>query len=306
MSETVQEKGKSNKSKIFLGLAVLFLLGIVGLIFWIIPMRKEYEEMIAEKEIQKQEIKQNLDDMISRRDSIKVLYGELSDSLLVKDSIIEQNAKEIRKLLNYKWEYRKVNKKLAKLRVITQDYVSRMDSLYNANEELHVENKRIKKQYSEEMKKNEDLTKTKEALEEKVENAAVLKGSGITISTIRFTRSGRAKETNKASKVKRIKLCFNLTSNPLVENGFKQLYVRISKPNQEIMMKSESDKYTFTYMGSTMQYTSNKDFQYTGEDQEICISYLVPKKDQPLEAGKYIATLYLDDHVIGEKSFELK
>ncbi len=308
MTEQIVEQGNknNNKSKIFLGLAILFLLGIFGVFFYFWPKIGEYEQLVKEKEIQKQEIQQSLDRMIAKRDSIKALYGELSDSLKAKDLIIEEKAKEIKKLLNYKWEYHKVSKKLALLRKITQGYVAKMDSLYTANRQLHQENAKIKKQYSEEVKKNEELTKTKESLEQKVEKAAVLKATGIQITTYRFTGSGKAKETDKAKRVKRIKACFTVNANSLVESAFKTLYVRIARPNQEIMIKDASDKYTFTYQGSTMQYTAKKDFQYAGEDQDVCISYSIPSKDLPLTAGKYTVTIFLDDHEVGEKSFRLR
>jgi len=307
MTEQVNNTGnKSKKSMVYLALAIIFFLGIIGVFMYFMPKIKEYKQMVSEKEIQKQEIQHSLDQMIAKRDSIKTLYGELSDSLLVRDSIIEQKAKEIKKLLNYKWEYHKVNKKLALLRKITQKYVFKMDSLYSANETLHKENTKIKKQYSEEVKKNEVLTKTKEQLEEKVENAAVLKATGIEVATVRFSASGKAKPTNKAKKIKRIKVCFTVNSNPLVDKSFKSLYMRIAKPNQEIMIKDASDKYTFTYQGSTMQFTAKKDFQYTGVDQDVCINYSIPTKNLPLVPGKYVATLYLDDNVVGEKIFALR
>jgi len=181
-----------------------------------------------------------------------------------------------------------------------------MDSLYTANKVLHEENVQIKKKYSAEVKKNEELTKTKEQLEEKVENAAVLKATGIEVTTVRFSASGKAKTTNKAKRIKRIKVCFTVNSNPLVDNSFKSLYLRIAKPNQEIMIKDASDKYTFTYQGSTMQFTAKKDFQYTGEDQDICVNYSIPTKNLPLQSGTYIVTLYLDNNVVGEKSFTLR
>ncbi len=302
----MEQGKKDHKSKIFLGLAILFLLGIVGLFFYFLPKVKEYKQLAEEKEIQKQEIQESLDRMIAKRDSIKALYGELSDSLEAKDRIIEEKAKEIKKLLNYKWEYRKVSKKLALLRKITQRYVAKMDSLYTANKALHQENVKIKKQYSEEVKKNEELTKTKESLEQKVEKAAVLKASDIQITTFRFTGSGKAKETDKAKRIKRIKVCFTVNANSLVENAFKTLYVRIAKPDQEIMIKDASDKYTFTFQGSTMQFTTKKDFQYAGEDQDVCVNYTLPSKDIPLPAGKYTVTIFLDDHEVGEKSFRLR
>ncbi len=50
--------------------------------------------------------------MMVEHQRIKDEYGAISDSLFVKDSIIEANAIEIKKLLNTEWEYYKIKKKL--------------------------------------------------------------------------------------------------------------------------------------------------------------------------------------------------
>ena len=75
-------------------------------------MKNKYLSIINEKENQRIELQNDLNSLLMKHDSIKAEYGALSDSLVAKDSIIMANAKEIQELLNYKWEYGKVNKKL--------------------------------------------------------------------------------------------------------------------------------------------------------------------------------------------------
>ncbi len=87
---------------------------------------------------------------------------------MVKDSLIQANAKEITELLNYKWEYYQIKKKLDRLRVVAQGYVYQLDSLYTVNKELQEENERIRENYQTERQKNIGLTKEKHELINKV------------------------------------------------------------------------------------------------------------------------------------------
>jgi len=68
-------------------------------------------ELLAEKEAQKVELQQELQTLLIAHEEIKASYGEATDSLQVMDSVIQANAVEIKKMLNYKWEYYKIKKK---------------------------------------------------------------------------------------------------------------------------------------------------------------------------------------------------
>ena len=95
---------------------------------------------------------------------IKESYGDLSDSLVTVDSVIQANAAEIKQLLNYKWDYYKVKKKLDRLQVISQGYVRKMDSIVVVNEVLTEENLQIKEEIQQEKRKTVIWNKTKKSL----------------------------------------------------------------------------------------------------------------------------------------------
>ena len=141
---------KNSGSKKWIIIAVLLVIAIVAILIWFLPMKNKYLSIINEKETQRVELQKELNDLMMKHDSIKAEYGALSDSLSLKDSIILANAKEIQSLLNYKWEYGKVNKKLELLRKISQGYVHQLDSLFTVNRDLKEENEKIRQQYNKE------------------------------------------------------------------------------------------------------------------------------------------------------------
>ncbi|MCB0822852.1 MAG: hypothetical protein KDC09_09165 [Bacteroidales bacterium] len=300
------QKGNQKRSSIWMILAVLLLIIVAGLLIFLMPKINEYQELAKEKDQQKTLLQYELNDLLMAHDSIKREYGTLADSLRVKDSIIQANAEEIKQLLNYKWEYNKVNKKLSLLRNITQGYVHQLDSLYTVNRDLKEENEKIRQQYALEQDRSRELSRDKEELIEKVNNAAILGAYNLEVKTVRFTGSGRERDTDKASKVERVKICFTLGANPLVEPGMKTIYTRIIRPDGVVVTQKVGEDYSFEFNGKTMEYTIKKEVKYEQEDMDLCLSWDKKSKEESAMLGIYNVFVYYDQFEIGKSSFELK
>lgn len=150
MSETTSNQGKVRSLTVVIIIMAL-LLAIVGWNWF--SMRSEVKDLAQMKEDQRVEMQKQLDSLIAEHNLVKVEAGKLADSLRMKDSIILANATEIKKLLDTKYEYGKVKKKLDRLRVITQSYLHQMDSLYTLNRQLQAENAQMKEEIRTEQKK---------------------------------------------------------------------------------------------------------------------------------------------------------
>lgn len=299
----MEEQPSSNRNyKIIL--AVLGLL-ILVLLFWLFIQRSQLVKMIKAKETEKTEIRKELDSLMQEHNQVKLSFGSLSDSLRAKDSIIQQNALEIRKLLDTEYEYNKIRKKFAMLQKVAQGYVHQLDSLYTVNRELSAENERIRQVVKTEQNRNQTLMKDKEELKEKMDQAAFLKAYNVTATAFRF-KSGGSKEveTDKASRTDKVRVCFTLGENPLVEPGQKRVYVRIQRPDNVVVIKSKSD--TFRFNGQTIPFSLREDVDYQGKAKNICVNWIKYDKDQPAMKGRYIVTVFTDETEIGSGSFELK
>jgi len=305
-TQQTEKPGKKSKSKILLLIIILLIILIAALLIWILPQQSKLKKLAEEKETQRVELVNELGSLMSQHDSVKVAYGALSDSLFMKDSIIQSNAKEIKQLLNYKWEYRKVNKKLELLRKITRGYVHQIDSLFTVNKVLKEENERITQKYETEQQKANQLTKDKDELIEKVSNAAHLKAYNIIAQGIRLTGSGREKVTNKAAKIEQVKICYTLGVNDLVEEGTKKLYLRIARPDNVIVTQKVGDIYTFEHNGEKIQYTTKKEVNYQKEAINVCMYWKKRNTKEAAMIGKYNISLFADGYEIGQTFFELK
>jgi len=297
-----EQKASLHKYKIYLAVAAILL---VVLLFWLFIQRSQLLRLVKEKETEKTELQHELDSLMTEHNDIKKSYGALSDSLKAKDSLIQENATEIRRLLDTEWEYNKIRKKLAMLQKVAQGYVHQMDSLYTVNRELTEENERIRQVVKTEQSRNQSLMKDKEELRERMNQAAYIKAYDVVATAFKL-KSGGSKEqvTDKASRTDRIRVCFTIGENTLITPGKKNVYVRIVRPDNIVVIKSKYD--TFEFNGQTLAYSLRQDIDYQGKSMKVCVDWTKKNTDQPAMKGKYMVTVFTDDREIGTGSFDLK
>lgn len=285
---------------------IVILIAALALLAWLyLSTRSRLGSLLEEKEMQRTELQRELDSLITEHNNIKVEYAAFSDSLTAKDSIIQANALEIRILLDTQYEFYKVKKKLDRLRVISQGYLKQIDSLYTVNRELKEENEQIRSSYQKEQQKTSTLMKDKEVLTEKVNSAAVLKAYKITGMAVRGS-GDKERETDKAKRAEKIKVCFTLGENPLLAAGAKNIYIRISRPDKLILSRGKGDDYSFSYKGEILQYTMRETVNYQNQAIDICTYWINRSTKENLPEGMYVVSVYADDFEIGQTSFELK
>ncbi|MCX6244934.1 MAG: hypothetical protein NTU98_09535 [Bacteroidetes bacterium] len=298
----MEEKSQNNRNlKIIIGVLVLLL---AILFVWMMLQRTQYSFLVKEKEQQRTDLQHELDSVITEHNKTKQAYGALSDSLKAKDSLIQANAIEIKKLLGTQWEYAKVSKKLARLQIIAQGYVRQMDSLYTVNQELHAENEKIRQDFRNEQSRSQSLVKDKEELTARVNNAAVLRAYDVTSTAIKLKGGDKETPTDKASRTDRVKVCFTIGENPLVKAGKKSIYICISRPDNVVVIKSKYD--TFTFNGQTIPYSVREDISYDGKAMNLCVKWTKKDNDKPAMKGQYTVTVYTEDKLIGSGTFQLK
>ena len=302
-----QQKKEEKKNPIIWIVIIVIVALIAGYFAWNnMTIKKDYSQLAEEKAMMKAELQADLDSLMIEHENIKLEYGELSDSLTLKDSLIIAHAQEIKSLLNYKWEYRKVKKKLDNLRVVARTYVNQMDSLYTVNNELVEENKEIKARYNEEVVTNRGLKKEKAQLDEKIEEASVLKAYNMKAKSIYVKRSGKEKDTDKARRTNIIEVCFTLSKNVVVEPGQKKVYVRIARPDNKILTPGVAEEYVFEYRGEQIQYSIYENVDYDNEARPLCLRWVKKYENMELQKGIYEITVFAETEEIGSTSIELR
>ena len=298
-------KGRSNTT--MLAIVVVLAIIVIGLIIVLIQTRTNLKDLLYEKEQQRVELRQELDSLLVEHSRVKVEYGQLSDSLMAKDSVIQANATEIRRLLDTEWEYYKVKKKLAQLQLVAQGYVRQMDSLYRVNATLSEENVAIKKDLKDLRKEKDQIESDRKVLSGKVEIASLLKAINMEAAGIRM-RSGGEKEvtTDKVQRVDQVRVCFTVGENAIASPGKKDIYIRIARPDQEILVKSRIDDYSFEYQGERLQYSIMQTIEYENLAVDLCVYWKKEYSNQEMMAGLYHVDIFCENAIIGHTTFTLR
>ena len=302
---TERVSSKRPKGWVYAILGLLALV-IIGLSCWLISLKSDLSTLENEKEMQRADFQAEVDSLIKIHNELKENYGELSVQLAEKDSIIQADAQEIKRLLDSQWDYNRIKRKVSELQVISQNYVRQLDSLYVVNQELVAENERIREQVQEERMQNRTLQRQRDELTQMVTQAAVLRIYNLTADAVRFKGSSQETETDKARRTERIRISFTIGQNDLVEAGPKDFYVRIADPSKNIIVKGMGDEYAFMYNGELLQYTEKIHVTYENREKDVRAYYIKPS-GKDMAPGYYFIDIYdSNDNLIGQTSLTLK
>ena len=144
-------------------------------------------------------------------------------------------------------------------------------------------------------RENTAISQARAQLAEKVEIAAQLNATGVSIAPLK--KNG--KEAKKAKDIKTISVTFTVTRNVTATTGNRMAYVRLMKPNNQLVNPTGQ----FTYENRTIDYSAAKAIEYDGEEQQIQL--YIPIQEY-LSAGTYHAYIFIDGQMIGSGSIALK
>ena len=301
-----ENRKKTNQPYWLYALLGLLAIGLVIALVNRSSLKSEKEALEAEKEMQRLDFQAEVDSLMKVHNALKESYGELSQELAEKDSIIQADAVEIKKLLDSQWDYNRIKKKMTQLQEISQRYVRQMDSLYTVNRELVAENERIREEYQNERRQNTNLTRQKEELTNKVNQAATMRISNYNAQAVRFKGGGKETTTDRADRAERIRIDFTVAANELIQPGTKLFYVRIADPRRAIISKGSGDEYSFKANGETLQFTEKVRVNYDGKETAVRAYYVKPDAYE-LMPGTYFIDVYEEGgKVIGQTTVDLK
>lgn len=303
-AQNVKKENPLKKWVVILGvLSGLLLCSTLYFAFFAKPtMNKVYTEV----ENKNTELQSELDSLLAEHNRIKEQYGELTEQLSEKDSIIMAGAAEIEKLINSQADYNRIRKQLARLQNISQEYVKEMDQLYQENQALKEENQQVKATLEQEREVTRTIQKSNEDLEQKIINAATYKAYNISSAGYLVRNKGTEEQTDRASKVKRIKTTLMLGENSLIEPGPVNVYCRIAIPETgKIITMGSGDTYSFVHNGQRLQYSCKTVVNYNNKAQNVTLVWDLMSDDKAIK-GQYNVQLYTDEQFLGETFFTLR
>ncbi len=272
--------------------------GLGFLAFFYMQKNAENEEMLKLAEMDKKEMENEYASFAQQYSEMKTQIN--NDSLIAQLDKEQQRTEallaELRQVkATDAAEIRRLKQELATLRSILRNYVHEIDSLNRMNEQLMSENRQFKAQYTQATQTISSLTSEKQSLSEQVAIASQLDATSITME-------GQGKRGKKVRKVKDIKMLvvsFVIARNITAQAGNRSIYVRITKPNNEVLTNGG----TFAYENRMLEYSAKKDIEYNGEATPVTVYWEV---NEFLSKGTYRVAVFADGHNIGNATFDLE
>lgn len=299
------KKGNSKIPIIIVLLLLLLAAGYAGMLF---TEKANLKKQLQNCEATSTEIQEEKTRVIAELEAMKVQYDtlyanndHLSDELLAERAKIEELIQEAK---NKNWTIAKLRKETQTLRVIMQGYVQTIDSLNTLNETLIVEKAEINKKLGEEKSKTTNLTKEKEELSTMVKIGQRMEALDVMVIAQRVKANNVHRETSKASKTNKLKVCFTLDKNEIADAGTKVVHVRIIAPDATILPANDDTDGKFKFGGGTSAfYSLKREVKYSNIELDQCFYYEVIGS---IPIGKYICEIYCEGADIGKTTITLK
>ena len=299
MQENNNNQG-AGVNKLLLALAIVEAAVIVWLLVAMNSSKKEAEQLISQIEIgnmEKGSLSHEMSLLVDDYNQLKI------DNDTINAQLEEQKAKVVELMENLRRtkasnrdSIKRYKAELETMRSIMRSFVVQIDSLNTKNIMLTEENTRLSGQLSSVKNENKKLSNAKDSLQGRVKEAEALKAVGMKLTAL----NDRDNETSRIIKAQKFRVTFTINENEMTKTGEKDVYLRLVKPNGEIL-KNENTGF-FKYQGSDIAYSGKKTINYDGKAQPVTI-YAISR--EVLSGGVYQADLFCDGRNIGSVSVKM-
>jgi hypothetical protein len=299
MSAEKKEKKEINRLSLLISIVVVLILVIAGAGYYIYYQKRQLTNLVEAFDIDKELLADEFNELSLQYEGYKFSAG--NDSLLAllstEQTKVQRLIEELRtvKVTNAR-RINELKKELETLRKIMRNYVIQIDSLNQANEKLTKEKNQAEQRYRQVSTEADELTKELEKQTELVTLASRLDATGITVTPV----NARGKEVKRIKQMQQFIVSFHIVRNITAPVGEKIIYVRLKKPDDDILVKNRAN--VFMFEGKEINYSMKRLVEYDGEELSVTMYWDI---EEFLSPGVYRVDIFADGNLIGQKNFEL-
>lgn len=307
---TTQNPPKKTKEYVIIGVLAALLLGSVGYNFYQHQKSNEKIEYLnidlKDTENAKILLQQELDNLTAEFEQTK-LDMEVKDSVLSKrDAEIFDKQREIQAILNKESvttdELKQARRMITALNADIARFKQEIAILQEKNDSLVAANDTL---LYKQTQLSGELTQQKQKAEE-TENKmrSTFSVSNYQIKGLKVKNSGKEVETDKAKRIDKIRVSFDIDPNQWAKSGQSEIYIAIYKPDGTLgKFKDSSPGQLETWSSGMVDYSDKVSFHYEqGVKQNISFDW----EEYDFPKGTYNINLYQNGLKIGQKSLELR
>ena len=277
----------------------LLILLLIGVTILLISEKQTNKELVMEFNLDKEDLENQYTDFARQYDELKLTVSNDSLSVLLEQEQLKTQRllEELRTVKSSNApEIRRLKKELASLRKVMIGYINQIDSLNRLTAQQKEIIADVTKKYNAASRQISNLSEEKKNLTKTVTLAAQLDATNISVQPT----NKRGKTAKKVKDIVKFKINFSIVKNITAETGERTLYIRITKPDNDVLTKSPSN--TFPYENRELVYSIKKYIEYNGEEQAVTVYWDV---EEYLYAGTYRVDIFADGTLIGSQSFSL-
>ncbi len=295
MNKEINNKQPSNQ-KIIIGILAILLVGL-GIFSGALYSEKNENEQILTKE--KQQVLADLNALTLQYDEViadnKIVNDDLIDARERIDNLVDSltnSQSSVKDLIGYKNLYIKLKKE--------------KELLFEENERLRIENTSLTAsldstsiQLYETKLFSDALLDQNKTLTDVVKNASYLQVLGLDAVGVIERSSGKLIPTERARRSDKLKVCFMIAKNDLVESGDMELYVQVIDPKNNVLGLNNE----LVFNEDVLNYSLISSFNYENNNLDIC-EYI--SSDEKFETGNYTVNIFNKNTLLSSTSLTLK
>ena len=291
------QSNNNNRAKILIGLLVVLLVSLAGYTYTLIQqnnetvlfleadkaeVQKELEALVVSYNEILQDNKLKDKDLIAARDRIIVLLDSVKD-YKANLSIITRYKAQVRGLKNERAQLFK-----------------RADSLLVVTQRLAIEKDSTTAVLIKTIKVVDSVTTANTQLFNSLEKGALIGISNLDATAIIVRKGGKIKETKRATRADKIRVCYTIAPNTLAQAGDRVLYVQVINPDNNII----GDKSNITFGQDLLTYSKSESVFYENQALDVCA--IVGTTGQDVLKGLYTINIFDAQRQIGSTTLMLK
>ena len=291
------QSSNNNRAKILIGLLVVLLVSLAGYTYTLIQQNKE---TVLFLEADKAEVQKELE-------AIVVSYNEILHDNELKDKELIAARDRIVVLLdsvkNYKANLSIINRYKAQVRGLKNERTQlfkRADSLLIVTQRLAIEKDSTTAVLNKTIKVVDSVTTANTQLFNSLEKGALIGITNLDATAIIVRKGGKIKQTKRASRADKIRVCYTIAPNTLAQAGDRVLYVQVINPDNNII----GDKSNITFGQDLLTYSKSESVFYENQALDVCA--IIGTTGQDVLKGLYTINIFDAQRQIGSTTLMLK
>ena len=241
----------------------------------------------------------DLEKMSFSYDTLQTSYNNLQteNSMIIAEIAAQRDRVDelLTKVKNGNWALGRAKEEAETLRTIMKGYIATIDSVNQLNNALTVENMAMKDMVEEVQGRNTLLEERQENMADIIEAGRVLQCAKIEVTGVRVTVKGKQRKATRADRIDQIVVSFTLLANRISEPGSKLLHLRITGPNEQVLLS-----------GDDYGYSVSRTIDYANEELGVVFFYPGEGYASGLEPGTYLVEILEEDVVIGSSTLDMR